>query len=49
MINFKGARFPNDISLMDVRSYVAYPLSTRHVEELMLGRGGHVHRCLRGL
>ena len=35
-ISFKGAHFPHDIILMGVRWYVAYPLSTRHVEELML-------------
>ena len=34
-ISFKGAHFPQDIILMGVRWYVAYPLSTRHVEELM--------------
>src|SRR5437764_12988200 len=38
-ISFKGAHFPPDIILMGVRWYVAYPLSTRHVEELMLERG----------
>jgi transposase-like protein len=36
------AHFPQDIILMGVRWYVAYPLSTRHVEELMLERGVHV-------
>jgi len=41
-ISFKGAHFPQDIILMGVRWYIAYPLSTRHVEELMLERGGHV-------
>src|SRR5262249_27497285 len=41
-ISFKGAHFPQDIILMGVRWYVAYPLSTRHVEELMLERGVHV-------
>src|SRR5262249_50087577 len=41
-ISFKGAHFPRDIILMRVRWYVAYPLSTRHVEELMLERGVHV-------
>ena len=41
-ISFKGAHFPHDIILMGVRWSVAYPLSTRHVEELMLERGGHV-------
>jgi putative transposase len=41
-ISFKGAHFPPEIMLMGVRWYVAYPLSTRHVEELMLERGVHV-------
>jgi putative transposase len=41
-ISFKGAHFPPDIILMGVRWYVAYPLSTRHVEELLLERGVHV-------
>src|SRR5215813_11796563 len=39
MISFKGAHFPQDIILMGVRWYVAYPLSYRHVEELMAERG----------
>jgi putative transposase len=34
-ISFKGAHFPPEVILMGVRWYVAYPLSTRHVEELM--------------
>jgi transposase-like protein len=38
-ISFKGAHFPPDIMLMSVRWYVAYPLSYRHVEELMEERG----------
>ena len=38
-ISFKGAHFPKDIMLMGVRWYVAYPLSYRHVEELMEERG----------
>jgi putative transposase len=38
-INFKGAHFPPDIILMGVRWYLAYPLSYRHVEELMEERG----------
>src|SRR5262245_39055067 len=41
-ISFTGAHFPPDIILMGIRWYVAYPLSTRHVEELMLERGVHV-------
>jgi transposase-like protein len=41
-VSFKGAHFPRDIILPCVRWYVAYPLSTRHIEELMLERGVHV-------
>src|SRR5215468_5929072 len=41
-IDFKGAHFPPEIILMGVRWYVAYPLSTRHVEELMEERGVEV-------
>ena len=40
-ISFKGAHL-QAIILTGVRWYVAYPLSTRHVEELMLERGVHV-------
>jgi putative transposase len=36
---FKGAHFPAEIILTCVRWSVAYPLSTRHVEELMQERG----------
>jgi putative transposase len=38
-VSFKGAHFPKEVILMGVRWYVAYPLSTRHVEELMEERG----------
>src|SRR4249919_2184178 len=38
-ISFKGAHFPQEIILMGVRWYVAYPLSSRQVEELMAERG----------
>ena len=38
-ISFKGAHFPKEIILTGVRWYVAYPLSYRHVEELMEERG----------
>src|SRR6266508_572354 len=41
-INFKGAHFPQDVILMGVRWYIAYPLSTRHIEELMEERGVEV-------
>ena len=39
MLNFKGMRFPIDVILVCIRWYVAYPLSYRHVEEMMLERG----------
>jgi transposase-like protein len=42
MVSFKGAHFPQEIILTCVRWYVAYPLSTRHVEELMQERGASV-------
>jgi len=38
-VSFKAAHFPPDIMLMGVRWSIAYPLSTRHVEELMRERG----------
>jgi putative transposase len=41
-VSFKGAHFPQAIILTGVRWSVAYPLSTRHVDELMRERGVHV-------
>jgi len=38
-ISFKGAHVPPDIILMGMRWYLAYPLSYRHVEELLEARG----------
>ena len=38
-VSFKGAHFPKEVMLRGVRWYVASPLSTRHVEELMEERG----------
>jgi putative transposase len=35
MLNFKGMRFPIDVILVCVRWYAAYPLSYRHLEEMM--------------
>jgi putative transposase len=46
-ISFKGAHFPPEVILMGVRWYVAYPLSTRHVEELMEERGVEVDHSTR--
>jgi putative transposase len=37
-VSFKGAHFPPEIICMGVRWYLAYPLSTRHVEALMAER-----------
>lgn len=39
MVCFKGCHFPEDVVLMGIRWYVSYPLSYRHVEELMEERG----------
>ena len=39
MLNFKGMRFPIDVILVCIRWYVAYPLSSRHLEEIMEERG----------
>jgi putative transposase len=39
MVSFKGAHFVKGIILTCVRWYLAYPLSYRHVEELMEERG----------
>ena len=38
-MDFKGRHFMQDIILMSVRWYVAYSLSYRNIEELMLERG----------
>jgi putative transposase len=38
-VSFKGAHFPPEVILTGVRWYLAYPLRTRHVEELMAERG----------
>ena len=39
MLNFKGMRFPNDVIPVCIRWYAAYPLSYRHLEEIMEERG----------
>ena len=38
-MNFKGSHFPKEVILMSMRWYIAYPLSYRHVEELLSERG----------
>ena len=39
MLNTKGMRFPVDVILVCIRWYAAYPLSYRHLEEMMQERG----------
>ena len=39
MLNTKGMRFPIDVILVCIRWYAAYPLSYRHLEEMMQERG----------
>ena len=39
MLNTKGMRFPIDVILVCIRWYTAYPLSYRHLEEMMQERG----------
>jgi putative transposase len=39
MLNTKGMRFPIDVILVCIRWYAAYPLSCRHLEEMMEERG----------
>lgn len=35
MLSFKGLLFPIDVILVCIRWYVAYPLSYRHIEEVI--------------
>ena len=39
MLATKGMRFPIDVILVCIRWYAAYPLSYRHLEEMMQERG----------
>ena len=39
MLDIKKIRFPLDIILVCIRWYAAYPLSLRHLEEMMQERG----------
>jgi putative transposase len=39
MLSTKGMRFPLDVTLVCIRWYAAYPLSYRHLEEMMEERG----------
>ena len=42
MLAPKGMRFPLDVILVCIRWYAAYPLSYRHLEEMMQERGVYV-------
>jgi putative transposase len=42
MIEFKGSHFGRDVILWGVRWYVAYPISSRQLEEMMDDRGVEV-------
>ena len=42
MISVKGFRYPREILLVCVRWYASYPLSYRHLEEMMAERGVRV-------
>lgn len=51
MIDFKDSHFERDLILWGVRWYVAYPMSYRHLEEMMEERGVEVdhstlNRCV---
>ena len=39
MLDIKRVRFPIDVILVCIRWYAAYPLSYRHLEEMMQERG----------
>ena len=39
MLAAKGMRFPIDVILVCIRWYAAYPLSYRHLEEMMQEHG----------
>ena len=39
MLNTKRMQFPVDVILVCIRWYTAYPLSYRHLEEMMQERG----------
>ena len=43
---FSGYRWPTDVIMMAVRWYLAYPLSSRQLLELLAERG---HRCVASI
>ncbi|MDH6186864.1 transposase-like protein [Polaromonas sp. CG_23.6] len=47
MLATKGMRFPIDVILVCIRWYSAYPLSYRHLEEMMKGSLQETDRRVR--
>lgn len=47
MLVVKGMRFPIEVILVCIRWYVAYPLSCRHLEEIMEERGVSVDHWVK--
>ena len=39
MLNFKGMRFPIEVILTCIRWYASYPLSYRHIDQMMEVQG----------
>jgi putative transposase len=39
MLNFKGMRFPIEVILACIRWYASYPLSYRHIDQMMEEQG----------
>ena len=46
MLSTKGMRFPLEVILVCIRWYVAYPISYRHLEEMMQERGVFVDHSM---
>ncbi len=45
---FRGRHFRDEIIVLCVRWYLRYPLSYRHLEEMMAERGLPLHHCPLG-
>lgn len=46
MLNFKGMRFPIEVILACIRWYASYPLSYRHIDQMMEEQGVSVDYSL---
>jgi transposase-like protein len=49
MLNFKWRHFEKEIILLNVRWYLAYPVSYRNLEEMAGERGYHVDHSTQSL